>query len=99
MFTPGPWSVDVGADDRPYVIAHGLTIAKAYRSSIHPERSLAALPGMENATLIAAAPELYQALKWFIDDIDGTRTVMIEFDENVEAARAALAKARGETVQ
>lgn len=31
-----------------------------------------------------------EALRWFIDDIDGTRTVMIEFDANVERARAAL---------
>lgn len=52
-----------------------------------------------NAFLIAAAPELYEALAWFINDIDGTHTKMVEFDANVERARVALAKARGEQPQ
>ena len=42
-----------------------------------------------------AAPDLLEALKWFIDDIDGTHTVMVEFDANVERARVAIAKAEG----
>lgn len=46
-----------------------------------------------DATLYAAAPDMYEALKWFIDDIDAPRTSMIEFDEAVERARAALNKA------
>jgi len=45
----------------------------------------------------AAAPELYEALEWFINDIDGTHTVMVDFSANVERARAALSKARWET--
>jgi len=32
-----------------------------------------------------------EALQWFIDDIDGTHTVMRDFDANVEKARRALA--------
>jgi hypothetical protein len=48
-----------------------------------------------NALLMAAAPELLAALKWFIDDIDGTHTAMVDFDRNVELARAAIAKAEG----
>jgi hypothetical protein len=48
-----------------------------------------------NARLIAAAPELLEALSWFINDIDGTHTRMVDFDANVELARAAIAKARG----
>ena len=31
-----------------------------------------------------------EALRWFINDIDGTHTVMLDFDANVELARAAL---------
>ena len=50
----------------------------------------------ERKRMERAAPELYAALKWFIDDIDGTHTVMLEFDANVERSRKALAKARGE---
>lgn len=49
-----------------------------------------------NAHMFAASKRLYEALKWFIDDIDGTHTVMVDFDANVEAARKALAAARGE---
>lgn len=46
-----------------------------------------------DAFLIAAAPDMAEALKWFIDDIDSTETNMAEFDANVAKARAALAKA------
>lgn len=41
----------------------------------------------------AAAPKMFEALKWFISDIDGSHTTMVEFDENVRRARAALASA------
>ncbi|MDF2382450.1 hypothetical protein JMG10_13290 [Nostoc ellipsosporum NOK] len=44
----------------------------------------------------ASQADLLEALAWFINDIDGTHTVMVEFDANVERARAAIAKARGE---
>jgi len=40
--------------------------------------------------LLAERDALREALKWFIDDIDGTHTVMVEFDINVKRARAAL---------
>lgn len=35
------------------------------------------------------------ALQWFIDDIDGTHTVMLDFDDAVMRARAALSPAQG----
>jgi len=50
-----------------------------------------------SARLIAAAPEMLAALSWFINDIDGTHTVLGDFGRNVERARAAIAKAKGET--
>ena len=46
--------------------------------------------------LIAERDALREALKWFIDDIDGTHTVMVEFDLNVKRARAALNQGSGE---
>jgi hypothetical protein len=46
--------------------------------------------------LIAAAPDLLEALSWFINDIDSTHTMMVDFDANVERARAAIAKATGQ---
>lgn len=53
-----------------------------------------------NAYLIAAAPELYEALAAFVGVCDnGTPTKFIEeLGSVVPAARAALAKARGEEV-
>ncbi len=48
------------------------------------------------ARLIAAAPEMLAALSWFINDIDGTHTVLGDFGTNVERARAAIAKAKGD---
>ena len=38
---------------------------------------------------------LFEALKWFIDDIDGSHTKMVDFDENVAKARNALKAAMG----
>ena len=45
--------------------------------------------------LIASAPDLLAALQWFVDDIDGSHTVMVDFDVNMERARAAIAASRG----
>lgn len=97
--TPGPWKID--PDKRPgmewnrHIDAEGLTICFMSNSNgMHPERDLA------NARLIAAAPELLEALD---------RIAMIY--ENPEPpslhelsaraydmrciARAAIAKAKG----
>jgi hypothetical protein len=49
-----------------------------------------------NARLIASAPDLLEALKWFIDDLSSPHTVMLDFDANVVRARAAIARATGE---
>lgn len=101
-FTPGIWKVCKGlseADD----LRCGVTVLRGKREYLVATIENGA-PGdfceteHANACLIAAAPQLFEALKWFIDDIDGTHTVMLEFDANVERARAALAKARGAQV-
>lgn len=51
----------------------------------------------DNAALIVRAvnshADLLAALKWFVDDISGTHTRMIDFDANVARARAAIKKA------
>lgn len=48
-----------------------------------------------NARLTAAAPDLLEALRWFINDIDSRKTSMVDFDQAVLDARAAIAKAEG----
>lgn len=44
--------------------------------------------------LVLAAPELYEALKFVVDAVDGNWAVG---EEDLNRAKAALAKARGET--
>ena len=98
--TPGPWTVyddsNDGKTNRIEIAARGKTVARIYQSV--PEEDL------PNARLIAAAPDLLEALvelsESFVDtyfddprsdeEIDGHQ----EFWEN--KARAAIAKATGE---
>ncbi|GLT02830.1 hypothetical protein GCM10007897_42540 [Sphingobium jiangsuense] len=94
-FTPGPWRVDPNANCDIQTSDGLLEVAATHPSLLTGGRNDPAR-ARGNANLIAAAPELYEALSWFINDIDGTHTVMLDFDANVERARAALAKARGE---
>ena len=93
-FTPGPWFLInphcVGGPIEPVWEAAGCGIAHCGMRARTEEEAHA------NARLIAAAPEMFEALKWFIDDIDGTRTAMLDFDANVLRARTALQKAQGE---
>lgn len=86
-FTPGPW------------VADGTTVyADAFKSGRNVYGAVACLAIGEddtafqeiaNAHLIAAAPDLYEALEGVLRVADRQT---VEFD----AARAALAKARGE---
>ena len=92
--TPGPWEVAyLDHNGQRVVKGEHIEIATCWHHSVGAiEKEMEA-----NAHMIAAAPDLLAALKWFIDDIDGTHTVMVEFDENVERARAAIAKALGKS--
>jgi hypothetical protein len=90
--TPGPWRVRVGPRHDPETcdlsICGDIFVLADFNGPQYAHQE-------PNAHLMAAAPDLYAALKWFIDDIDGTHTVMVDFDANVERARAALELARG----
>lgn len=76
-------------------------LAKAYVTiggqsfACSSKRQAARLSAAVNAAVQAACNDLLEPLKWFVDDIDGRQTVMLDFDANVERARAALAKAEG----
>lgn len=61
-------------------------------------RKDAARPIIEaNARLIAAAPDLLDALVWAVDHFDGNTICNAEQEQNcIEACRTAIAKARGE---
>lgn len=89
--TPGPWSTDgfYIKDARGYTTAYALTGAKCIKSDCEA-----------NAKLIAAAPEMLQALKWALKHLD---ELAEQFPDNAAwsygaidpraLARAAIAKA------
>jgi hypothetical protein len=97
-FTPGPWSaVNVGTKDEP------MMSVKASRISGRQLRHEVAICAtgdspqeMENANahLIAAAPELYEALDALFGGVDDGKITVTP--SKIHSARAALAKARGE---
>lgn len=99
-FTPGPWSVEDRYVGR-MVGEIDTCIAECFdHSSIDRHNAKA------NACLIAAAPELYEALSRMIDIVNDSQGVVgyhlngdiAEWDEfdDIEVALAALAKARNE---
>lgn len=86
-YTPGPWKVD-----RPYIRGAGRAIASL--ESWHNEVEDAA-----NARLIAAAPELYEAVQTVDMALAGQKTSLEEWANISKTVRAALAKARGEAAR
>lgn len=92
-FTPGPWRVDPENNCDVQSADGTAEIATTHHNVLcnrEPFRCKA------DAALIAAAPDLFEALR------DGLEIWDVDFGDGVEApyivkARAALAKARGET--
>ena len=92
-FTPGPWRAN---SHREVKVANGNSMI--CRAHLHePRRGEAECKA--NAHLIAASPDMYEALKGLttafqarIDSTGGTNTELRE----LAAAREALSKARGE---
>jgi hypothetical protein len=87
-FTPGPWTYEM-MDDEKHLI----------RTKDYPQRTIAIVKddvvghrNTENAALLAAAPEMYEALeliKGFLPDCDGgpLRTMENIIDEAMAKAR------------
>ena len=89
-FTPGPWLKRTGGGAQ--YIVHGEHIICSIPRSY---------PNLKNeANLIAAAPELYEALNHLaaaVVENYGKGWPNDDLDRAIDAAWAALAKARGET--
>lgn len=85
--TPGPWAVS-GAGRHALVRGEDLTIV-AVRHRLEGDVHEA------NACLIAAAPDLLEALEQLLDDLDALAPAK-PCIEAIEQAQAAIAKARGE---
>lgn len=96
--TPGPWRVTemCGQATSPrdgYFVS--LVDSLGVRSDIATVRRCPTINAGEvaaNARLIAAAPELYEALKELVSTIDALGT---QGGNKMERARAAIAKAEG----
>jgi hypothetical protein len=98
-FTPGPWH-HIGEDDDDFVVYAGDEyVTNVGCHSIAPvafpdENGVVAFDVLTqaNARLITAAPDLYEALKDCVEALSYT-----EAGPRIDAARAALAKVRGES--
>lgn len=94
-FTPGPWTaVRVASGDyRIQYNTRGNWLGLIYQDDENPDRVKA------DADVAAAAPELYEALELLVDYAEGSEDPELFEEEHLRLnkARAALAKARGET--
>lgn len=95
-YTPGPWSVE-GTDQNGQfqVYGHGNLIAVTAHECVMPDEIQEA-----NATLVAAAPELLEALKAFMSlGVGQYKTGFSTTDKEVDAifdqGAKTLAKAKG----
>lgn len=96
--TPGPWRVSDSeginyetADEHYHYVCAGDGV---YAKGKHIGFELSGCMSIDDARLIAAAPELFEALKQLRDAFLGT-SVEVQADA-MRNARAALAKATGE---
>jgi hypothetical protein len=87
--TPGPWIVGRGADGLPIIHTAPDTVSPSGQGVAHICKRAMCQDHEANARLIAAAPDLLEALRALLWKPDG----WVE----QENARAALAKAEGRT--
>jgi hypothetical protein len=93
-WTPGPWRYD-RTNGSPTTGEHMIAGAKpGYLAEV---RDCGSGDVRANAHLIAAAPDMAEALEKALNFITNTESEMGETLPCGDAARAALAKARGET--
>lgn len=95
-WTKGPWVVDTPiGEDLPWVNAecnHTLD-----ENGVEQYMSVSGSCGMANARLIAAAPELYEALEDLFKELTlGDFELPSSLKPEIAQAAKALAKARGE---
>ena len=94
-WTPGPWeAMDKGFHPYPYVC--GPEDDYEYGKDRPVVAYLVGMNIPHNAHLIAAAPDLYEALEWCIKSLEFSYTGTASDSEIPQDIRAALAKARGE---
>ena len=97
-FTPGPWEIIGQFEDRIYHEPSDTVVAQAWYPGASNKSPSPADTMKANARLIAAAPDMYEALKEIaradtIAHSTGKYSLVVE--SCAESARAALAKADG----
>lgn len=94
---PGPWSVDEGKYGNLRVLADISPHLSWMVAVLEPQQFEYDKPGTQAATarLIAAAPDLLAALASITDECHEQRKTYAVSAKAINAARAAIAKARG----
>lgn len=101
--TPGPWKVTAGIVDNPCLIVEddiGNPVCAMSLRGVYGDT----VKMTANAALIAAAPDLKEALEWYAENVLNCRKITAEGDkarhdldhDGGKRARMALEKARGE---
>jgi hypothetical protein len=99
-FTPGPWHVLPEEENKPYVRVRGTRLGERYKiaNALSGESEMERSEAAANAQLIAAAPDLYEAMEaicGMLASHDGKPTTA---GDVFKIAEATLAQARGETL-
>lgn len=93
-YTPGPWIIEEEHDGKPPYVQRYFWISSEKGQA--PVDNEWAIIKEENAHLIAAAPDLCEALQGFVTYHSGHVLTCPELIASLDAALEALAKARGE---
>ncbi len=89
--TPGPWH-EILAGDIPLIMSNNTVVAE-----VRPFPEERRIP---DTHLIAAAPEMLEALEWCVETFDGLAAVYPSLDNErgFARAKAVIKKAKGENV-
>jgi hypothetical protein len=91
-YTPGPWEISRICNTHITAKSRSIASAGGYSSNVNPEQVFQ--ENQANSCLIAAAPELLEALESIIGELPTNRDWLNPILER--AAKDAIAKARGE---
>lgn len=92
-YTPGPWTIKRSPGGRKVHISggHWFKFARVWVSVMGETSD----EGLANAGLIVAAPDLLEAAKLALDEMQRTIATRDAFTDAVDALDAAIAKAEG----
>jgi hypothetical protein len=94
--TPGPWTARQNPEPESF-LRHSFFIdgGEPQRAPVAEVRHYYDGEGRANARLIAAAPELLEALENIDANLTGKDCLAQRVEDSIRRARAAIAKARG----